>query len=202
MHRRLIALRDFAWGEELGPGIGYCGELVHEDSRRVGQYTAECDDVVSIDAQRCGNELRFINSFRGVGPEPNTQFHWRYRLNGLPYLAVVCVSNVKRGEEFLLDYGEPYDTVFLPQNLDGLDGEKRFTRGKHAAIESDGESQNDAKIADSPAACEQRSAEVETGWKGESENGDYADAEDAGTSLFEMLGRIQPWKTRSSRTKG
>jgi len=118
MHnRRLVAARDFAWGEELGPGIGFCGELVHDGMRSGSRYMAECDEVVSVDAQRYGNELRFINSFKGISEAPNTQFHWRLKPDGMPYLAVVCVVSIRKGEEFLLDYGKPYDNEYLPSSL-------------------------------------------------------------------------------------
>ncbi|GAB5359404.1 hypothetical protein AAMO2058_000540900 [Amorphochlora amoebiformis] len=115
-NRRLIATREFTWGEELGPGIGFCGELVHDGMRTSSKYTVECDEMVSVDAQRYGNELRFINSYKGIRETPNTQFHWRLRNNGMPYLAVVCVVSVRKGEEFLLDYGNTYDRKYLPDN--------------------------------------------------------------------------------------
>mmetsp|Transcript_9350 Transcript_9350/g.15197 ORF Transcript_9350/g.15197 Transcript_9350/m.15197 type:complete len:252 (+) Transcript_9350:1211-1966(+) len=117
INRKLVATRDFAWGEELGPGIGFCGELVHDGLRSVTKYMAECDETVSIDAQRFGNELRFINSYKGIRATPNTQFHWRLKPDGLPYLAVVCVVSVEKGEEFLLDYGKPYDNEHLPSYI-------------------------------------------------------------------------------------
>jgi len=117
LNRRLVATRDFSWGEEVGAGIGFCGELVHDGMRSASKYMAECDETVSIDAQRYGNELRFINSFKGIKPAPNTQFHWRFRSNGMPYLAIVCVASIRKGEEFLLNYGKPYDNAHLPKDI-------------------------------------------------------------------------------------
>lgn len=74
---------------------------------------------VAVDAQRCGNEARFVNDYRGVGSRPNAEFRevWSAR-HGQRCMAVFALPEGKRdkkggvgigkGEEILVSYGKGF----------------------------------------------------------------------------------------------
>lgn len=74
---------------------------------------------VAVDAQRCGNEARFVNDYRGVGARPNAEFRevWSAR-HGLRCMAVFALpegkrekkgsGGVRKGEEILVSYGKGF----------------------------------------------------------------------------------------------
>ena len=61
-------------------------------------------DSLGVDAQDCGNEMRFINSYLNIGFGPNVTLRTAY-IGGMPHLLVVCLQDIEAGDEFLLDYG-------------------------------------------------------------------------------------------------
>ena len=80
------------------------------------QHTALEDkttlDSLGLDAQDCGNELRFINSYLNVDFGPNVTMRTVY-INTYPHICIVCTKDIEIGDEFLLDYGEAYNKAFL-----------------------------------------------------------------------------------------
>lgn len=81
-----------------------------------GHYVAaldhDSDTSLGIDAQECGNELRFINSHLNVAFSANVTLRVAY-VRGMPHVLVVCRAAVEPGEELLLDYGAAYNTAYL-----------------------------------------------------------------------------------------
>jgi SET domain-containing protein len=60
-----------------------------------------------VDADRAGNETRFINDYRGIAETPNVQF--RVVLDPTrPQVCVVALVAVPQGAELLADYGDAY----------------------------------------------------------------------------------------------
>ena len=64
-------------------------------------------ESLSIDAASMGNELRFVNDFRGVGHEPNVTFQ-SCTIASRPAQVLVVTKPVPTGGEFLTDYGVDY----------------------------------------------------------------------------------------------
>ncbi|CEL93070.1 unnamed protein product [Vitrella brassicaformis CCMP3155] len=106
--RRLVAARRWEPFEVLGEYTGY---LVPPS--RDGPYVCklvqdEADwEAVSVDASKAGNELRFVNDYRGISEQPNVSFSSCF-IDGLPRTLLVVTRPVAFGEEFLADYGQSY----------------------------------------------------------------------------------------------
>ena len=60
-----------------------------------------------IDAKTHGNELAFVNDFRGLAPQPNTIPKWVVH-NSTYHLIFETASPIAAGEELLIDYGADY----------------------------------------------------------------------------------------------
>jgi hypothetical protein len=93
----------------------YTGKIVGDDVN--GHYVAALedkghDDSLGIDAQHCGNEMRFINSYLNVGFKPNVTMRTAY-INTIPHIVIVCCEDIEVGDEILLDYGEAYNRAYL-----------------------------------------------------------------------------------------
>ena len=64
---------------------------------------------MDIDASAYGNELRFINDFRGIAPEPNVAFClYRQPRTGELSVAVLTTVAIRYGAEILVDYGRSF----------------------------------------------------------------------------------------------
>eukprot|EP01052_Picozoa_sp_SAG31_P024138 SAG31_NODE_2033_length_6618_cov_3.628624_8_plen_95_part_00 len=65
-----------------------------------------------VDAQHFGNEARFINDYHNVpnaGGQANVEFTAANCVaTGGYFVAVMTKKRVKKGQEFLVDYGEQY----------------------------------------------------------------------------------------------
>ena len=97
------------------------GSYVDSDARgfpnrsliRSGHYLARIEDQeLGINAEDCGNEMRFINSYLNIANSPNCTMKTTY-INKLPRIIIVCIKGISAGEEILLDYGEAYNQRYL-----------------------------------------------------------------------------------------
>lgn len=70
------------------------------------------DDSLGIDGEVYGSEMRFINSYLNVAFKPNVSMRTAY-VSTYPHIVVVCTEDIEIGDEFLLDYGEAYNRIFL-----------------------------------------------------------------------------------------
>lgn len=59
---------------------------------------------IGIDAQEVGNEMRFINHYKGISNEPNVKFV-NYMDGIFIRIMVVCIREINVGEELVVDYG-------------------------------------------------------------------------------------------------
>ena len=56
-----------------------------------------------------GNEMRFVNEYRGIAPQPNVAFvPYFAQQTGELAVAVITRRLLQRGEELLVDYGSKY----------------------------------------------------------------------------------------------
>lgn len=108
----LFATQKFSRFDVLGE---YTGKIVGCDVS--GHYVAALEDKgndesLGIDAQVCGSELRFINSYLNIAFKANVTMRTVY-INTYPHIIIVCCDDIEVGDEFLLDYGEAYTKAFL-----------------------------------------------------------------------------------------
>lgn len=85
-----------------------------EDISENNLYIFDLDDKndLVIDAEKYGNELKYVNSYLNIANKPNV-ISAHVIIGGLPKVLYVCMRNIKPGEEFLIDYGEEYNNAFL-----------------------------------------------------------------------------------------
>jgi hypothetical protein len=87
------------------------------DSSVNGHYVACLEDKahsdsLGVDAQDCGNEIRFINSYLNVAFKANVTMRTVY-INTYPHIVIVCMEDIDVDEEILLDYGKNYNEAYL-----------------------------------------------------------------------------------------
>lgn len=110
----------------LEPGaliIAYLGRVHGGDAAAVtSDYDLWLDrDVdVAVDAAACGNEARFVNDYRGVGPRANAEFRpgfcerWGEVCVGVWVLGAAgkkgggSGGGIRKGEEILVSYGKGF----------------------------------------------------------------------------------------------
>lgn len=108
----LFAAKRFSKFDIVGE---YTGKIVANNIG--GHYVAVLedkayDDSLGIDAQKTGNEMRFINSYLNVDFEANVVMKTVY-VNTFPHIVIVCKKDIEVGDELLLDYGEEYTKAYL-----------------------------------------------------------------------------------------
>ncbi|KZT74883.1 hypothetical protein DAEQUDRAFT_720067 [Daedalea quercina L-15889] len=91
--------------------VDYIGE-VHCDDRLgsdydLSLYRTPAGFSVGIDAQRMGNEARFVNDYRAIKSKPNAFFDERRTEGGELRMSVWSGSDpIKKGDEILVSYGK------------------------------------------------------------------------------------------------
>ena len=91
----------------------YTGEVVKNTP---GRYVARLfisknGNNWCVDAEKEGNETRFINDYRNIAPEPNVFFS-KTVVNGKITILVVVIKPINIGDEIVSDYGEDYWDFF------------------------------------------------------------------------------------------
>lgn len=73
-------------------------------------YNPALDMYIDVDAQRYGNETRFINDFRGVDESPNVSFcQYIAPATGEMAVGIITSRALQAGSELLADYGNDFD---------------------------------------------------------------------------------------------
>jgi len=108
----LFAVKELKTGIFLGEYTGRV--LVNLEDVMTSKYLVDYSnpfeedcDRVWVDAKNEGNELRFINDFKGTGKQENITFK-RVWLGGMMRVCGQITADVQPGEELLTDYGEGY----------------------------------------------------------------------------------------------
>jgi len=108
----LFANRDLKQGIFLGEYTGRV--LVNLEDVMTSKYLVDYSnpfeedcDRVWVDAKNEGNELRFINDFKGTGKKENITFK-RVWVGGMMRVCGQITADIQAGEEILTDYGEGY----------------------------------------------------------------------------------------------
>jgi len=118
----LFAKRELAQGSFLGEYTGRV--LVNLEDVMTSKYLVDYSnpfeedcDRVWVDAKNEGNELRFINDFKGTGKQENITFK-RVWVGGMMRVCGQLTADVKAGDELLTDYGEGYWNNLPSEQMD------------------------------------------------------------------------------------
>ncbi|KAI9029801.1 hypothetical protein CLU79DRAFT_736117 [Phycomyces nitens] len=91
--------------------LDYLGIIEYKTYDLESDYVLRLGTDVSIDAAYYGNEARFCNDFRGVGPGPNVCFQ-NYMDSQTKHIriGIFVLGNrkIKKGEELLVTYGKAF----------------------------------------------------------------------------------------------
>ena len=85
---------------------------------------------LDIDAEKAGNEFRFLNDYRRIANKPNCKMFQqldsvtkKQRYNAIYYITInnnrillSPLSTIKKGDELLIDYGDSYWDEVDPDN--------------------------------------------------------------------------------------
>ena len=108
--RGLFATVQLSCGERVLDYIGLVS--LGEDEDKTSDYVSEFGEKGELccDANRLGNEARFVNDFRNTGRRPNVEFRLRRSSQGeLRQGVYVCEARgIAPGEELLISYGKPF----------------------------------------------------------------------------------------------
>ena len=88
----------------------YTGNLVRSDLSKEYKgslYTAFLCESYDINADRSGNETRFINDYRDIQEKPNVALRTGI-VNKKPVVLFICCNDISPGDEILTDYGTQY----------------------------------------------------------------------------------------------
>ena len=68
---------------------------------------------LGINAEDCGNEMRYINSYLNIAFSANVTMRTAY-INTYPHILIIALATIEIGDELLLDYGKHiYDFLVL-----------------------------------------------------------------------------------------
>ena len=90
--------------------IDYVGVL-HTSSAvsQTSDYVLALTPTLSIDAERIGNEARFINDYRGVASKPNADFRLYVQSTSRQLrMGVFAIRPISRNEEICVSYGKSF----------------------------------------------------------------------------------------------
>jgi len=104
----LFAAQTLAPGEHVMDYLGLVTQYEHCNAD--SEYVACLAPGLLCDAERFGNEARFINDFHGSGKNPNVRFERRVdEASGEHRLGIrVMKRKIRKGEELLIAYGHNY----------------------------------------------------------------------------------------------
>jgi hypothetical protein len=103
----LFAAQTLSPGEHI---LDYLGFVTTEEHCADSEYVASLAPGLLCDAEKFGNEARFVNDFHGTGKNPNVRFERRVDENtGEARLGIhVMKRKIRKGEELLISYGHCY----------------------------------------------------------------------------------------------
>eukprot|EP00466_Bigelowiella_natans_P019624 jgi/Bigna1/144574/aug1.89_g19282 len=89
--------------------IDYVGKILPESKEsQTSDYIIAFTENLSIDAEKHGNESRFINDFRGTGGKQNVKFDTYESQEGTRLGVFSMKEPVRKGEELLVTYGRGF----------------------------------------------------------------------------------------------
>lgn len=106
----VFATKHFSQYDIIGEYTGVVRKYSSIDDKNRYLFTL-VDDLV-VDAEKYGNELRFVNSNINISQEPNVQSSVCY-IGGLPRVLYLCINDIEPDDEMLIDYGDEYNEMFL-----------------------------------------------------------------------------------------
>ncbi|KAI8912593.1 hypothetical protein EDD86DRAFT_245480 [Gorgonomyces haynaldii] len=88
--------------------LDYIGQVYHESQvSQTSDYVIHFFNEFSIDAEKRGNNGRFVNDYRGIGQKPNSKFDLYFRNKQLR-IGIFSVTEIPKGSEILVSYGKGF----------------------------------------------------------------------------------------------
>jgi len=110
--RALKATEFIKAGEVIGQYTGFVTTASESDGDVRGTYTVELPGREVIDGFVHGNEIRYMNDYRGIAEEKNAEFAGECCMcrmgDGCVTMLVKAVKDIEPDEEILTDYGAGY----------------------------------------------------------------------------------------------
>lgn len=106
----VFATKHFSQYDIIGEYTGVVKKESTADEKN--RYLFTLTDDLIVDAQKYGNELRFVNGNMNIAEEPNVKSSVCY-IGGLPRVLYICINDIEPGDEILVDYGNDYNESFL-----------------------------------------------------------------------------------------
>ena len=97
----LFAIKELKQYQILGE---YTGVVINKYMN--GDYIASFSNIsmsLGVNAEKIGNEMRYINHYKNIKNRPNCKFEQTY-IQGKPAILIVIIDNIKKDEEILIDY--------------------------------------------------------------------------------------------------
>jgi len=105
-------------GETISNYVGLVSKVskkLFNPSKYVISMYEENGIMLDIDAERIGNETRFLNDYHGIIEEPNVELQVdNDTLTGDIHCFAIALHEIQVGEELLMDYGEGYWDIISP----------------------------------------------------------------------------------------
>ncbi|KAJ3306230.1 hypothetical protein HDV03_000150 [Kappamyces sp. JEL0829] len=91
--------------------LDYKGVILPEEQEsKTSDYSLHFNELFSIDAEKKGNEARFLNDYRGIGEKPMVKFELYRCKSGTVRMGIFVLPRVtiKKGQEILINYGKGF----------------------------------------------------------------------------------------------
>ncbi len=157
----VFALRDLQPSTEAI--MAYAG-LLRQKRESDSLYLADAQGGLDVDAETCGNESRYLNTFHRIAARCNTALRAHEDpLTGARWVGVHVVQRIAAGDELLIDYGVSYPADRLVSTAAsgrhaaphaGAAAERKRKRGAHAVLEDTAGADAAAALADADAGAD------------------------------------------------
>ncbi|KAI9295327.1 hypothetical protein K502DRAFT_315898 [Neoconidiobolus thromboides FSU 785] len=90
--------------------IKYVGWVTGEEGYdKESDYVLSFLNVYSVDADKMGNEARYINDYRNIASKPNCEFREFFDLNTMELaMGVFTLCDISNNQELLINYGKAF----------------------------------------------------------------------------------------------
>lgn len=103
----LFATQEWEQFDIVGEYVGRIIDNYTSNAYVADLYRSDNGSNLGIDALNSGNELRYINDYRGIKDKPNCKIS-KATIDRKPVILIVIIDKIEEGEELLMDYGEGY----------------------------------------------------------------------------------------------
>ena len=94
----------------------YTGLISKNEGKYVASFKGFNIEMFGVDAEKAGNELRFINDYHNIELKPNTILK-NTIIDRRPKILVVATEDIDINQELLMDYGDEYNQTFINNKI-------------------------------------------------------------------------------------